>query len=125
MVCHRINGLAGGLGVCRVLAGGELVLKARGEHLADQSFLPLVGERVVVAMPAAKHSPAELGDHEQRVLHDVGWNIVAVDQHSNTCFMRAVRVAHVARSKLYADRQRRQQRIRGKRALAIEPSLAL
>lgn len=93
--------------------------------LADQDVLPFISEDGVVTVATPKRDPTELVQHEQRVLHDVGWNIVAVNQHSNTCFMRAVRVAHVARSKLYADRQGRQQRIRGKRALAIESSPAL
>lgn len=125
MVCHRINGLAGGLGVCRVLAGGVLVLKARGERLADQDLLPFMSEDGLVIVATPKHDPTELVHHEQRVLHDVGWNIVAVGQHSNTCFMQAVRVAHVGAVRVYADRQRRQQRIRGKRALAIESNPGL
>lgn len=81
--------------VCHCSGSGMLAASLKfGGRRADQNFLPLVGEGVVVAIPAAKHNPAELGDHEQRVLDDVGWHVVAVDQHSNTCFMRAVRVAN-------------------------------
>jgi hypothetical protein len=72
--------------VGRVLPRGVLVLQAGREGQAHQRFLPLVGQGGVVAVTTAKHHPAELGHHTQRVLQDIGFCVVAVHEHGNAVF---------------------------------------
>jgi hypothetical protein len=55
-----------------VFAGGVLVLKAGGEGLADQSFLPFIGQSGMVAITAPQNDPAKLRTDPKSVLQNVG-----------------------------------------------------
>lgn len=84
LVEERLQCVEGQSDVCRVLAGGVLVLQARREGQAHQRFLPLVGERALVAVATPKDDAAELGHHAQRVFENVWRNVVAIDEDGDT-----------------------------------------
>jgi hypothetical protein len=62
-----------------------------GERQAHQRFLPLVGQRTVVAITPAQNYTTKLRHNAQRVLQNLRAGVVAVHQHCDT----RLRIAHV------------------------------
>ena len=67
-------------------AAGEVILQARRESQANQGFLPPVGQRAVIAVASAQDDAAELGDNAQRVVEDLGRDVVAIHQDRDPGF---------------------------------------
>src|SRR5690606_26743043 len=63
-----------------------LVLQAWREGQSNQGLLPLVGQGPMIAIPPSKDDAAELGDHTQGVLQNLGRYVVAIHQNSYTRF---------------------------------------
>ncbi|MNV63626.1 hypothetical protein D3C71_1562300 [compost metagenome] len=83
MIEQRLLSIESQGDVGSVFSRGVLVLEARCKRLLDEHFLPSVGQRGVVSIPAPQHHAPELGHHQQGVLHDLGTDVVAIDQNGH------------------------------------------
>ncbi|CRX69059.1 unnamed protein product [Stenotrophomonas maltophilia] len=58
-----------------------MILEAWSEGLSDQSLLPALSQRGVVAVTPPNDNPSELRGHEKGVIHNLRIDVVAIQKN--------------------------------------------